>query len=116
MIYAPTTAVVRYLLVGLHGIAASLALAISVIWPVPGNAAMLVPLGLTGRTQAFVWMSQHDARLLATEAAGERLIVSIPTSLSALSALAHGYLPVAAQAASCEPPASRLTIPERSRP
>jgi hypothetical protein len=89
------------MLLGVHAAGVTLALAAALVWPRPGQAALLVPLGTTDTRTAIAWAAHEDAPLLALDTARGRIIARITDNASLMRALSHGILPLAARAPGC---------------
>lgn len=89
-------------LVGLHGVAAVLSLTAAIIWPRPGEAALLVPLAGNDLTRTIGWAHREGAALLELDSATGRVIARLPDNRSPLAALREGVLPLAARARNCQ--------------
>lgn len=89
-------------LLGLHGTGVTLALVAALVWPRPGQAALLVPLGRSDARAVIAWASREDARLLALDTSRGRIIARITDNASLLRALREGILPIAARAPGCQ--------------
>ncbi len=94
-------------LLGLHASGVTLALVAALVWPRPGQAALLVPLGGSDARAVIDWASREDARLLALDTSRGRIIARITDNASLLRALSAGILPVAARAPGCQSGAER---------
>jgi hypothetical protein len=88
-------------LLGVHAAGVTLALTAALVWPRPGQAALLVPLGATDTRAAIAWAAQEDAPLLALDTSRGRIIARITDNASLMRALRHGILPLAARAPGC---------------
>jgi hypothetical protein len=93
--------------IALHTGAMLLALVAALVWPRPGQAALLVPLGPDGLAAALDWADAEGAPLLALDTASGRVIARISTNDSLLRAISSGLVPIAARAPGCQPPATR---------
>jgi len=89
-------------LFGFHAAGAVLALAAALIWPRPGQAALLVPLGASDTRELIAWAVREDAPLLAVDSTRGRIIARVADNASLLRALGHGILPLAARAPGCD--------------
>jgi len=83
----------------LHGAAALLALAAALVWPRPGQAALLVPVSGGGMATALAWAEAEQADYLTIDPARERVIARVPSNISLMRALGSGIVPVAARGA-----------------
>jgi hypothetical protein len=88
-------------LLGVHAAGVTLALAAALVWPRPGQAALLVPLGTEDTRAAIAWAAREDAPLLALDTSRGRIIARITNNASLLRALSQGILPVSARAPGC---------------
>lgn len=88
-------------LIALHGAGVMLALTAALLWPRPGQAALLVPLGSADMRSALGWAARQDAALLALDTDSGRVIARITDNRSLLHALRLGILPVAVRAPGC---------------
>jgi hypothetical protein len=88
-------------LMGFHAAGVVLALAAALVWPRPGQAALLVPLAGSDARELVAWAAHEDAPLLALDTARGRVIARIADNASLLRALGHGILPLAARAPGC---------------
>lgn len=89
-------------LVGLHGVAAVLALTAATIWPRPGEAALLVPLAGNNFTGTIGWAHREGAALLELDSATGRVIARLPDNRSPLGGVREGVLPLAVRARACQ--------------
>lgn len=94
-------------LICLHGAAVVLALAAATVWPRPGQAAIMVPLGAGDLGTVLRWADRQNAPLLALDSASGRVIARIADNHSLLSAIGSGIMPIAARARGCQPIAKR---------
>ena len=94
-------------LICLHGAAVVLALAAATVWPRPGQAAIMVPLGAGDLGTVLRWADRQNAPLLALDSASGRVIARIADNHSLLSAIGSGIMPIAARARGCQPTAKR---------
>ena len=94
-------------LVGLHGAAVVLALSAATVWPRPGQAALMVPLGSGDLGTVLRWADRENAPLLALDSASGRVIARIADNHSLLSAIGAGIMPIAARSGGCQPAAPR---------
>lgn len=90
--------------IALHGAGVVLALTAALVWPRPGQAALMVPLAGGDVHGVLEWAASEDARLLTLDSASGRVIARIADNRSLLSALGAGILPVAARAPGCRTP------------
>jgi len=88
-------------LLGVHAAGVTLALTAALVWPRPGQAALLVPLGGGDTRSAIAWAAREDAPLLALDTTRGRIIARIADNASLLRALGAGILPLAARAPGC---------------
>lgn len=88
-------------LLGLHAAGVVLAMAATLVWPRPGQAALLVPLGGSDARSVIAWAAREEAPLLALDTSRGRIIARITDNASLLRALGQGILPLAARAPSC---------------
>jgi hypothetical protein len=88
-------------LLGVHAAGVTLAITAALVWPRPGQAALLVPLGTTDARTAIAWAAHEDAPLLAIDTARGRIITRITDNASLMRALSHGILPLAARTPGC---------------
>jgi len=88
---------------GLHGAGVTLALAAALVWPRPGQAALMVPLNGADMRDAIAWAAREKAPLLALDTRRGRVIARITTNASLARALGEGILPLAARAPGCRP-------------
>ncbi|WP_073973896.1 hypothetical protein [Erythrobacter donghaensis] len=89
-------------LLGLHGAGVALALTAALVWPRPGQAALLVPLAGTDARGVIAWALHEEAPLLALDTSRGRIIARIADNAGLLRALGHGILPLAARAPGCK--------------
>lgn len=94
-------------LVGLHGVAVVLALSAATVWPRPGQAALMVPLGTGDLSTVLRWADRERAPLLELDSASGRVIARITDNRGIVSAIGSGIMPVAARAGECRPSAKR---------
>ncbi len=94
-------------LVSLHGAAVVLALSAATVWPLPGQAALMVPLGTGDIRTVLRWADRERAPLLALDSASGRVIARIADNQSLVSAIGAGILPIAARADGCQPAEAR---------
>lgn len=87
----------------LHGAGVALALTAALIWPRPGQSALMVPLGSGDLLDVLGWVEREQAPLLALDTASGRAIARITDNRSLLRALGSGILPVAVRAPGCTP-------------
>lgn len=80
-----------------------LALAAATVWPRPGQAAQLVPLGGDGLVGVIDWAAREGAPLLELDTTGGRVVARIRDQRSLVRALGAGILPIAANARDCQP-------------
>lgn len=90
-------------LIGLHAAGVALAGAAALVWPRPGQAALMVPLGPADMGSVLRWADQEQAALMALDTASGRIVVRITDNRSLVSALGAGILPVATRAPGCQP-------------
>jgi hypothetical protein len=88
-------------LLGLHAAGAVLALAAALVWPRPGQAALLVPLGTSDPRAPIAWAVREDAPLLALDTSRGRVIARVTDNAALLRALGRGILPLAVRAPGC---------------
>lgn len=88
-------------MLGLHATGAVLALAAALVWPRPGQAALLVPLSGTDARSVIAWAAHEDAPLLALDTARGRVIARVSDNAILLRALAKGILPLAVRTPGC---------------
>lgn len=88
-------------LLGLHAAGVILALAAALVWPRPGQAALLVPLGGSDARELIAWAAREEAPLLALDTSRGRVIARVTDNASLLRALRQGILPLAARAPGC---------------
>ncbi|WP_285711199.1 hypothetical protein [Erythrobacter oryzae] len=88
-------------LLGLHAAGATLALAAALVWPRPGQAALLVPLGTGDARAPIAWAVQENAPLLALDTSRGRVIARVTDNAGLLRALGQGILPLAVRAPGC---------------
>ena len=89
------------MLLSIHAAGVTLALAAALVWPRPGQAALLVPLGTGDPRTAIAWASREKAPLLALDTSRGRIIARVTDNASLLRALGDGLLPLAARATGC---------------
>ncbi len=94
-------------LVGLHCAAVVLTLSVATVWPRPGQAALMLPLGTGDLGTVLRWADRENARLLALDSASGRVIARIADNHSLLSAIGSGIVPIAVRAGGCQPAAKR---------
>jgi hypothetical protein len=88
-------------LLGVHAGGVTLALTAALVWPRPGQAALLVPLGTTDTRTAIAWAAHEDAPLLTLDTSRGRIIARITDNASLMRALSQGLLPLPARAPGC---------------
>lgn len=88
-------------LLGLHAAGVVLALAAALVWPRPGQATLLVPLGGSDTRSVIAWAAREEAPLLGLETSRGRIIARVTDNASLLRALGQGILPLAARAPGC---------------
>lgn len=87
-----------------HALLSALALVVVAFAPRPGDSTVLLPIHSGSVAAAFAWADEHNARVeQVTSAPGDipLLIVVLPHHSSLLSALADGFIPMAAVPALC---------------
>lgn len=89
---------------GLHGTGVLVALAAALVWPRPGQAALMVPLAGNDMRSVLHWAAAEDARLLTINTDTGRVIARISDNHSLMRAVGAGILPVAARAPGCQQP------------
>ena len=94
-------------LVGCHTTAVLSALAAALYCPLPGQAALMVPLGRNDLTTVLEWAENENAALLALDSTKGRVVARINSHNSLHGAIAAGILPVKVRAPGCEGPAQR---------
>lgn len=94
-------------LFGLHGCAVVLALVAALVWPRPGQAALLVPLGRADLGSALRWADEEQAPLLALDTVAGRAVIRMADNDSMLRALRAGFVPVAIAQRGCGEGGSR---------
>lgn len=94
-------------LIGLHGAAVVLALSAATVWPRPGQAALMVPLGTGDLGTVLRWADREKAPLLTLDSTNGRVIARIDDNRSLLSAIGSGIVPIAARAGGCQTAAKR---------
>lgn len=78
-----------------------LALVAALVWPRPGQAALLVPLGGSDTRSVIAWAAREEAPLLALDTTRGRVIARITGNADLLRALGEGILPLAVRAPGC---------------
>ena len=91
----------------LHGAGIALALTAALVWPRPGQAALLVPLGSADTRTVLAWAVREKAPLLALDTASGRVVARITDNRSLLRGIAQGILPLAARAPGCRATSQR---------
>lgn len=94
-------------LLGCHAAGVTLALVAALVWPRPGQAALLVPLADGDARRVIAWADREEAPLLALDTSRGRIIARIADNASLLRALGEGILPIAARAPGCQSGAER---------
>ena len=89
------------LLLGLHGAGVVLALCAALVWPRPGQAALMVPLAGGDVHKVLDWAAQENAALLALDSSSGRVVARITDNRSLIAALGQGIMPLAARAPGC---------------
>ncbi len=87
--------------VGFQSAAVVIALAAALVWPRPGQAALMVPLGEGGLRRVVDWANAERAPLLALDSTSGRVISRISDNRSLFNAVRAGILPVATRAPDC---------------
>lgn len=77
------------------------ALVAALVWPRPGQAALLVPLGGSDTRSVIAWAAREEAPLLALDTTRGRVIARITGNAGLLRALGEGILPLAVRAQGC---------------
>lgn len=85
----------------LHGAGVALALTAAFVWPRPGQAALLIPLGSGGPREVIAWAAREDAPLLALDTARGRVIARVTDNAGPLRALGRGIVPIAVRGPGC---------------
>lgn len=88
-------------LLGLHGAGVTLALVAALVWPRPGQAALMVPMAGGDARSVIAWASREEAPLLALDTDRGRVIARITDNASLLHALGEGILPLAVREPGC---------------
>lgn len=88
-------------LIGLHGSALMLALAAALVWPRPGQAALMVPLGGQNLGSALDWADREQAELIELDSTSGRIVARISNIGSAWRAITAGIVPIAIRAPGC---------------
>ena len=88
-------------LLGLNAAGVMLALVAALVWPRPGQAALLVPLNGSDARSVIAWAQREEAPLLALDTSRGRGIARVTDNASLLRALGQGILPLAARAPGC---------------
>ncbi len=91
-------------MLGLHGAGVMIAVAAALVWPRPGQAALMVPVGDSGMRGVVAWADGEDATLLALDTTNGRAIARITDNRSIVRAIKAGILPIAARAPGCVQP------------
>ena len=90
-------------LIAFHSGAVLLALAAALLWPRPGQTAVLVPLAHNDLGTVLRWADAADAPLVSLDSASGRVVARVPENRALIRALAAGILPIAIDARVCEP-------------
>lgn len=90
-------------LIALHSGAVMLALVAALIWPRPGQTALLVPLGHNDLGSVLRWAAAADAPLVSLDSASGKVVARVPENRTLIRALAAGIFPVAINVRVCEP-------------
>ena len=85
----------------LHGAGVALALTAAFVWPRPGQAALLIPLGSGDPREVIEWAAREDAPLLALDTARGRVIARVTDNAGPLRALSRGIVPIAVRGPGC---------------
>lgn len=94
-------------LIGLHAATMFTALAAAIYCPMPGEAALMVPLGRNDLAAVLRWAEHEDAALLALDSSSGRVIARMSTNHSLLEAIAAGIVPIKVRAPGCDGPPTR---------
>ena len=94
-------------LIGFHTGAVLTALAAALYCPLPGQAALMVPLGRKDLAPVLEWAEQEDAALLALDSASGRVVARMTSHHSLLKALGAGILPIKVRTPGCGGPPQR---------
>lgn len=89
-------------LLALQATGVVLALVAALVWPRPGQAALLVPLNGSDARGVIAWAEHEDAPLLALDTTRGRVIARVTDNAGLLRALGHGILPIAARVRGCQ--------------
>ena len=77
------------------------ALMAAMFYPPAGSAAVLITPGESSAAHAINWARAHDAALLGLAADGQTPVVRLSGDANALAAIAAGFIPLAADLATC---------------
>ena len=88
-------------LLGINAAGVALALTAAFVWPRPGQAALLIPLGSGDPREVIAWAAREDAPLLALDTASGRVIARVTDNAGPLRALGQGIVPIAVRAPGC---------------
>jgi hypothetical protein len=89
-------------LIGLHAVSVALAGAAALVWPRPGQAALMVPIGPADMASVLRWADREKAALMRLDSASGRVVVRITDNRSLVRALGAGIVPVATRAPGCQ--------------
>lgn len=83
--------------------ALTFALGAAILWPRAGEPAQIIATAPDGFEQAVAWAAREDARLITLDSRARRMVVELPSTTSALTALQYGLLPIASGVQGCAP-------------
>jgi len=95
-----------------HALGMTGALALAMLWPRPGEAALIAPLGPDGISRTLAWAAHEQAGILALDERARRVVVMLPRASSVSSALRSGLVPIMADARACAAQTTSLDASE----
>ena len=96
-------------MIGLHGVAAALALVAALGWPRTGEAAVMVPFGGHDLIAALHWADREGAQLVTIDTVSGRIVARAPSHRSLVNALSAGIVPIAVGSSGCQPNRRKVT-------